>query len=125
MTTVISVKFRGGSRLYYFSPGELEINAGDGVIVETARGTEYGDVMVGIHDVPDDQVIQPLKEVIRVATDRDREMRDSYRGKGRLRHLYGAHTGPWPGHETGGRGIYFQRLKDSVLLYGGWPGGLP
>lgn len=71
MTTVISVKFRGGSRLYYFSPGELEINAGDGVIVETARGTEYGDVMVGIHDVPDDQVIQPLKEVIRVATDRD------------------------------------------------------
>ena len=81
MTTVISVKFRGGSRLYYFSPGELEINAGDGVIVETARGTEYGDVMVGIHDVPDDQVIQPLKEVIRVATDRDREMRDSYRAK--------------------------------------------
>lgn len=54
MTTVISVKFRGGSRLYYFSPGELEINAGDGVIVETARGTEYGDVMVGIHDVPDE-----------------------------------------------------------------------
>ena len=81
MTTVISVKFRGGSRLYYFSPGELEINAGDGVIVETARGTEYGDVMVGIHDVPDDQVIQPLKEVIRVATDRDQEMRDSYRAK--------------------------------------------
>ena len=81
MTTVISVKFRGGSRLYYFSPGQLEINAGDGVIVETARGTEYGDVMVGIHDVPDDQVIQPLKEVIRVATDRDREMRDSYRAK--------------------------------------------
>ena len=81
MTTVISVKFRGGSRLYYFAPGELEINAGDGVIVETARGTEYGDVMVGIHDVPDDQVIQPLKEVIRVATDRDREMRDSYRAK--------------------------------------------
>ena len=81
MTTVISVKFRGGSRLYYFSPGELEINAGDGVIVETARGTEYGDVMVGIHDVPDDQVIQPLKEVIRVATDRDRKMRDSYRAK--------------------------------------------
>ena len=81
MTTVISVKFRGGSRLYYFSPGELEINAGDGVIVETARGTEYGDVMVGIHDVPDDQVIQPLKEVIRVATDRDREMRDSYCAK--------------------------------------------
>ena len=81
MTTVISVKFRAGSRLYYFSPGEFEINAGDGVIVETARGTEYGDVMVGIHDVPDDQVIQPLKEVIRVATDRDREMRDSYRAK--------------------------------------------
>ena len=49
--------------------------------VETARGTEYGDVMVGIHDVPDNQVIQPLKEVIRVATDRDREMRDSYRAK--------------------------------------------
>ena len=87
MTTVISVKFRGGSRLYYFSPGELEINAGDGVIVETARGTEYGDVMVGIHDVPDDQeidegrVVAPLKGVIRVATDYDRELRDTNRAK--------------------------------------------
>lgn len=81
MTKVISVRFRGGSKHYFFDPAELEINAGDGVIVETARGTEFGEVAVGVHEVPDEQVVQPLKGVIRIATDRDKEMRDSYRAK--------------------------------------------
>lgn len=81
MTKVISVRFRGGSKHYFFDPAELEINAGDGVIVETARGTEFGEVAVGVHEVPDEQVVQPLKGVIRIATERDREMRDSYRAK--------------------------------------------
>lgn len=81
MTKVISVKFRGGSKHYYFDPEDLDIQTGDGVIVETARGTEFGEVSVGIHEVPDEQIIQPLKTVVRIATDRDREMRDSYRAK--------------------------------------------
>ena len=81
MTKVISVKFRGGSKHYYFDPEDLDIQTGDGVIVETARGTEFGEVSLGIHEVPDEQIIQPLKSVVRIATDRDREMRDSYRAK--------------------------------------------
>ena len=81
MTKVISVKFRGGSKLYYFDPAELEIKEGDGVIVETSRGTEFGDVAKGIHEVDDSQVIQPLKAVVRIATDKDKEMRDMYRAR--------------------------------------------
>lgn len=81
MATVISVKFRGGSKLYYFSPGNYEIIQGDGVIVETARGIEYGDVMVGPHEVPDDPNLPALREIIRPATDKDRDMRDSYRAR--------------------------------------------
>jgi len=81
MASVISVKFRGGSKLYYFDPAGLEINEGDGVIVETARGTEYGDVAKGIHEVPDERVVQPLKPVQRIATQRDKELRDMYRAR--------------------------------------------
>jgi len=81
MTNVISVKFRGGNKLYYFDPAGMDIKAGDGVIVETARGTEFGDVSIGVHEVPDEQVIQPLKAVSRVASANDREMRDTYRAR--------------------------------------------
>lgn len=67
MTEVISVRFQRAGKHYYFAPGELTINAGDHVIVETARGIEYGDVILGNHKVGDDTVVQPLKEVLRVA----------------------------------------------------------
>lgn len=71
MVNVISVRFRQAGKIYYFNPGELKIEAGDHVIVETARGIEYGEVVFGNHQVEDEKVIQPLKEVIRVATDED------------------------------------------------------
>ncbi len=71
MVNVISVRFRQAGKIYYFNPGELKIEAGDHVIVETARGIEYGEVVFGNHQVEDENVIQPLKEVIRVATDED------------------------------------------------------
>ena len=81
MKTVIGVKFRGGSKVYYFDPGDLEIQTGDGVIVETARGVEFGDVAQGPHQVEEDKVLAPLKTVQRVATPRDREMRDQNAAK--------------------------------------------
>ena len=73
MINVISVRFRQAGKVYYFNPGEHQINTGDHVIVETARGTEYGYVVRGNHEVFDDKVVQPLKEVIRMANEEDTE----------------------------------------------------
>ena len=71
MITVIGVRFRSGGKVYYFSPGTMEIKSGDHVIVETARGVEYGYVVLGNRQVEDEKVIQTLKSVIRMATEED------------------------------------------------------
>ncbi len=73
MTKVIGVRFRKAGKVYYFSPGEENIKTGQHVIVETARGVEYGYVVLGTHEVDDKKVIQPLKPVIRMATEADEE----------------------------------------------------
>ena len=72
MTTVISVRFRSGSKTYYFDPGELTIHAGDDVVVETAQGPEFAQCVEGNHEVSDDAVVKPLRSVLRIATDNDR-----------------------------------------------------
>lgn len=74
MIKVIGVRFRKAGKVYFFDPVGLEIKTGDNVIVETARGIEYGKVVIGCKDVEDDKVIQPLKPVIRVATAEDDEI---------------------------------------------------
>lgn len=71
MIKVISVRFRTGGKIYFFDPLEFEIKKGQHVIVETARGMEYGLVVSDIREVADDRVVQPLKPVIRVATPAD------------------------------------------------------
>lgn len=73
MARVIGVKFKESGKSYYFDPRDIELNAGDDVIVETARGTEYGTVAHGAKDIPDDEIVQPLREVIRAATEADRD----------------------------------------------------
>lgn len=78
---VISVKFRDGGKSYFFDPGELEIKEGDGVIVETARGVEFADVVSPIQEIDESRVVAPLKGVVRIATDYDRELRDTNRAK--------------------------------------------
>ena len=60
MTRVIGVRFRNVGKIYYFSPKNLEIKSGDHVIVETARGVEYGNVVLPPRDVEDEKVVQPL-----------------------------------------------------------------
>ena len=65
MTKVIGVRFRTAGKIYFFSPGKLEIKTGDKVIVETARGVEFGSVVTGPKEVEDDKITQPLKSVIR------------------------------------------------------------
>lgn len=71
MIKVIGVRFRQAGKVYYFDPQELVIEKGQHVIVETARGVEYGDVVMGNREVPDDKVVLPLKPVIRVTTPED------------------------------------------------------
>ena len=60
-------RFKANGKSYYFSPGDLELQQGDHVIVETARGTECGEVAKGPHDVPDSSIVKPLKTVTRMA----------------------------------------------------------
>lgn len=83
MTRVIGVRFRNVGKIYYFSPKNLEIHAGDHVIVETARGVEYGSVVLPPRDVEDEKVIQPLKEVIRIANPQDDKKEEINRKIGR------------------------------------------
>lgn len=71
MVKVVGVRFRNAGKIYYFEPGKLDIHAGMHVIVETARGVEMGTVMTEPKGVSEEEVIQPLKPVIRIATEAD------------------------------------------------------
>ena len=73
MIKVIGVRFRTAGKIYYFDPVEFEIQKGDNVIVETARGIEFGTVVLAPKEVEDDKVVQPLKAVLRLATEKDIE----------------------------------------------------
>lgn len=71
MVKIVGVRFRSAGKIYYFDPAEFDMKVGTHVIVETARGVEYGTVMIAPKEVADDKVVQPLKSVIRVATKED------------------------------------------------------
>ncbi|MGN0280654.1 MAG: stage 0 sporulation family protein [Lachnospiraceae bacterium] len=81
MVKVIGVRFRTAGKIYYFDPGKLQIKRNDHVIVETARGIEYGTVVCDPKEVEDDKVVQPLKAVLRVATPKDDEQEASNKQK--------------------------------------------
>lgn len=74
MIKVIGVRFRTAGKIYFFSPGQFDIKQGDNVIVETARGVEFGRVVSGVKEVAEEEVIQPLKSVIRIATEQDQKV---------------------------------------------------
>lgn len=73
MTKVVGIRFRTAGKIYFFDPLHFEIKRGDNVIVETARGIEFGTAVSDVREVEDDKVVQPLKPVLRVASERDRE----------------------------------------------------
>jgi cell fate regulator YaaT (PSP1 superfamily) len=73
MVKIIGVRFRKAGKIYFFSPAKYNIKQGDHVIVETARGVEYGSVVLGPREVEEDKVVQPLKAVMRIATPEDDE----------------------------------------------------
>lgn len=72
MTEVISVRFRGGCKNYYFAPGDRQIKMGDHVIVETAQGPEFATCTEGNHEVEDSAIVHPLSSVVRMATENDK-----------------------------------------------------
>ena len=81
MSIVASVRFRSGSKSYYFDPRDLQVEAGQDVIVETAQGIEFGQCTEGNHEVNDDSIVKPLRPIIRIATDNDRHTAAYHRGR--------------------------------------------
>ena len=73
MAKVVGIKFKDAGKLYYFSPGEFHVEIGDNVIVETARGLEFGKVTMGETEVSDRELVAPLKNIIRIATEKDKK----------------------------------------------------
>ncbi len=81
MTEIISVRFKPGGKQYYFDPQGQTVKAGEGVILETSRGLEYGECSAGNHMVADEAVVQPLRTLVRIATDKDKEIVEQNRAK--------------------------------------------
>ncbi len=81
MTEIISVRFKAGGKQYYFDPQGLTVQTGDGVILDTSRGIEYGECTWGNHVVEDHAVVWPLRTVVRIATDKDKEVVEQNRAK--------------------------------------------
>ncbi len=81
MTKVVGVRFRQAGKVYYFDPLEYNIEQGSNVIVETARGIEFGHVVMGVREVEDEKVVQPLKPIIRPATEDDEKQEKANREK--------------------------------------------
>ena len=81
MTRIIGVRFRPAGKIYYFAAGKFHIKKGQQVIVETARGIEFGHVVMGPKEVEEDQITQPLKSVIRLANNEDRKIEERNREK--------------------------------------------
>ncbi len=71
MAEIIGVRFKRVGKIYYFSPNDTEINVGEKVIVETSRGVECGDVVLGNRKIKDEELTAPLKSIIRIATKKD------------------------------------------------------
>lgn len=81
MKTVIGIRFKRPGKIYYFDPDNIQIEKGMNVIVDTAMGEEYGEVVIAKKEVEDTEVTEPLKKVIRIATEKDEKMRLQYKAK--------------------------------------------
>ena len=81
MKTIIGVRFKKTGKIYYFDPNGLEIEKGMPVIVETAMGDEYGETVIANKEIEEEKLTNPLKNVIRIATDKDKKMYQEYKSK--------------------------------------------
>lgn len=81
MARVIGVRFRDNGKIYYFASEQFEVEVGQNVIVETARGVEYGRVVLGNREIHDEKIIATLKPVIRIATPEDDKIQENNKEK--------------------------------------------
>ncbi|HEY9059067.1 MAG TPA: stage 0 sporulation family protein [Pseudobacteroides sp.] len=81
MVKVVGVRFKSAGKIYFFDPGDLEIEVNTNVIVETARGVEFGLVVIPIREVAEEEIVAPLKPVIRIATEEDKKHSDDNKKK--------------------------------------------
>ena len=113
MVEVAGIRFKKVGKIYYFSPGKLKLNIGDHVIVETSRGIEYGTVAVPLKNVSDEDIVPPLKSILRIATPDDDKQIEINREKEKeaidawkLTHEEEAHGGNSYSGSIGGRYSY-------------------
>ena len=76
MAIVVGIKFKTNQKTYYFDPKDIDLVEGDNVVLETARGVEFGKVVQGIKEVSDDEIVAPLKPILRKATPKDEEQNE-------------------------------------------------
>ena len=81
MKKIVGVRFKKPGKIYFFDPEDLEINMGDKVIVETAMGEEFGEVVINKRELPDEKITNPLKKVVRIATTQDLKNMEMYKSK--------------------------------------------
>lgn len=98
MVKVVGVRFKKAGKIYYFDPGDLVIDKNSHVIVETVRGIEFGQVVVPNREVPDEEIVAPLKKVLRTATDEDKQHAEGNNKK-----------------EKDALGVFIQKVKEHNL----------
>ena len=81
MIKVVGVRFKKAGKIYYFDPNNIEINKGQSVIVETARGVEFGECVIGYKEISEEEIVAPLKTVLRVATEDDIKKHEENKSK--------------------------------------------
>jgi cell fate regulator YaaT (PSP1 superfamily) len=81
MVKTVGVRFKKAGKIYYFDPDDLDIKMEDNVIVETIRGIEFGEVVLGVREVPEEQIVAPLKKVLRIATEEDKKVYQENKNK--------------------------------------------
>lgn len=83
---VCDIQFRNNTKIYFFDPGELKLNAGDEVIIDTSRGAEFGLCVHGNHEVSPNEIVTPLRPVIRLATAQDKKTNEENREREKRAH---------------------------------------
>ena len=102
---VVDIQFRSGQKIYFFDPDGQRFADGDHIIIDTARGEEFGICVGGNHKIPPKNVVAPLRKVLRRATPQDEnDTGEPGEGKARLRGLPAENRGAWAGHAAGERG---------------------
>ena len=111
MTEIIGVRFKSGGKQYYFDPQGVPVSAGQGVIIETSRGLEYGECVQGNTLVEDSAVVQPLRPLVRIANEKDLEVvqRNREKEERAFRICQEKNSRTRPGDEAGGGGIQLRR----------------